>query len=103
MLVTAVGVASEWGLIMDKVTVEEQEETPLQQKLGMRLSCAGIDSVTPATKATHAKQSPVCLRLCKHHVFAAAHCSLCALPVQQMSVSKLVSCADTVESSCSFE
>lgn len=35
MLVTAVGVDSEWGLIMDKVTVEEQEETPLQKKLGM--------------------------------------------------------------------
>ena len=37
VLITAVGPRSEWGLIMDKVTVEEQEETPLQQKLGMQL------------------------------------------------------------------
>ena len=33
-MVTAVGVRSEWGLIMDKVTVEEETETPLQEKLG---------------------------------------------------------------------
>ena len=38
VLVTAVGTASEWGLIMDKVTVEEQEETPLQKKLGVPLA-----------------------------------------------------------------
>lgn len=34
VLVTAVGPRSEWGMIMDKVTVEEESETPLQQKLG---------------------------------------------------------------------
>ena len=37
VLITAVGPRSEWGLIMDKVTVEEQEETPLQEKLGTSL------------------------------------------------------------------
>ena len=34
MLVTAVGPNSEWGMIMDKVQVEDQAETPLQEKLG---------------------------------------------------------------------
>ena len=36
MLVTAVGPNSEWGMIMDKVQVDDQEETPLQEKLGVR-------------------------------------------------------------------
>jgi hypothetical protein len=34
VLITAVGPNSEWGMIMEKVAVEEDEETPLQQKLG---------------------------------------------------------------------
>lgn len=37
MLVTAVGPNSEWGMIMDKVTGSDIEETPLQEKLGVRL------------------------------------------------------------------
>jgi magnesium-transporting ATPase (P-type) len=34
VLITAVGPNSEWGMIMEKVTVEEETETPLQEKLG---------------------------------------------------------------------
>ena len=39
VLVTAVGPNSEWGAIMDKVQTEEDTETPLQEKLGVRLIC----------------------------------------------------------------
>lgn len=38
VLVTAVGVNSEWGMIMDKVQTEEDSETPLQEKLGAHAS-----------------------------------------------------------------
>ena len=34
VLITAVGPHSEWGMIMDKVQGDSEEETPLQEKLG---------------------------------------------------------------------
>jgi putative aminopeptidase FrvX len=59
VLVTAVGGRSEWGLIMEKVTVEEQAETPLQQKLGTLLSsCHGLERTPTACLRPHLARAP---------------------------------------------
>lgn len=69
VLVTAVGPRSEWGLIMDKVTVEEQQDTPLQQKLGTQLpnvpgclSCA--EQVVGSSAQTRRASSEVNIEIC---------------------------------------
>jgi hypothetical protein len=41
ILITAVGPKSEWGMIMEKVTVDDMDETPLQKKLGALLKHSG--------------------------------------------------------------
>lgn len=41
MLVIAVGPVSEWGMIMEKVTGGDNEETPLQEKLGFVAAAIG--------------------------------------------------------------